>query len=279
MVMSPGRTSSLGDFSPGLTLMERMAHRKRAPLGELPIEDAPNTPQRRRLLNSEDGAAVVVQKFQLVSRGAPPTKRAPVEHTVLLPPPSLTAELGERIEVCRCSECGHKAGRQRRLCRRDTESHGEYALLLSMNSSFEEECPSRSGATSLVTDACCREKSAYFILGPNSETVGYVAAVVAANRRVPGRRESLVTRDMQVPNTTPCLHQVFVMPEFRCRGLATAALAMLLRGHDTLLAEDPSSTVLKMLAKLGYTPSSTNEVEGQRVVVLARHVHEVADEE
>mmetsp|Transcript_1555 Transcript_1555/g.4003 ORF Transcript_1555/g.4003 Transcript_1555/m.4003 type:complete len:274 (-) Transcript_1555:76-897(-) len=250
----------------GTTLLQRLAERKRAPLGDLSNEAA--DPIRRRLLDTPAAAngAVAVQRFTLVSRGAPPVKRAPAEHTVLLAPPGLVPQLGSKIQVCRCSECPKK----RRMCRRDTESHGEYALLLNMNSRFEDECTARSSVCPLVTEACCREKSAYFIMGANSETVGYVAAVVGANRRVPSRRQSGITAELQVPETTPELCQIYVEPEFRRQGLATKALHMLLRGHSTLVVDDPPAFVLHMLRGLGFHTLGTRVVRGHNMTLLGR---------
>mmetsp|Transcript_64460 Transcript_64460/g.153862 ORF Transcript_64460/g.153862 Transcript_64460/m.153862 type:complete len:285 (-) Transcript_64460:188-1042(-) len=250
-----------------VSLLQRLTERKRAPLCDLSNDLDAADPIRRRLLDTT-APGVAVQRFTLVSRDAPPVKRAPAEHKVLLPPPGLALQLGSRIQVCRCSEC--PSGKQRRLCRRDTESHGEYALLLSMNCRFEEECVSRSSHTPLVTQACCREKSAYFILGPNSETVGYVAAVVSANRRVPGRRRSGITTEMQVPGSTPELCQIFVEPEFRRKGLAKQALSMLLRGHSALVVDDPSAVILHILSSLGFRAMGARDIRGRSMMLLGR---------
>lgn len=266
------------------SLLERINQRKRMPFADRSNDDEVEVPAlRRRLADGEGTVAdseepIAVQKFTLVSRGAPPAKRKqPAEHQVLIAPPGLAAELGERIEVCRCSECPGGQANRRRLCRRDTECHSEYGLLLSMNARFDEEIPSRncnSDGVSLVTEACCREKSAYFILGENSTTVGYVAAVVKANRKVPGRRESGATREMQVSESVPMLLQIYVEPEFRRRGLATAALELLLRGHNTLLVDDPTEAVVRMLQGVGFekgpSKDGTHITDGRPIVMFTR---------
>lgn len=279
--------------------------RKRSPLGDLTNEAENVLPRRRaRLLPAltparsptsppdapagGSGAKVSIQRFSLVSRDAPPTKRAPSQHSILLAPPRLAAQLGPEIQVCRCSQCpGSGAqepmsttsspgalgfvGRRARLCRQDTEAHPEYELLLAMNRRFQAECKERCDGL-LVGDACCRDKTAYFILGPGATTVGYVAAVVAANRRARraagGRQEAAET---EVPPDSPLLLHVWVEPEFRRRGFATAALALLLRGHAALLADDPPWPVLRMIEGLGFRAAGSQDgAEGRPLVTFAR---------
>ena len=186
-----------------------------------------DAPPRRRLRrgdpqeNSE--AKVSVQRFTLVSRGAPPVKRGQAQHELLRVPPRDSATLGDEIHVCRCSECDKHGVRRRlsgrRTCRRDTEAHPEYCLLLNLTDRFEEECQRENA--DLVNEACCREKTAFFILGPGSTAVGYVAAEVAANRKL--RDDS--------DDKTPLVTQIYVEPEFRKQGYASQALALLLRDH------------------------------------------------
>merc|ERR1719263_449315 len=110
----------------------------------------------------------------------------------------------------------------KRLCRRDTECHPEYALLVELCARFEQDCPDRVGASSLVTEACCREKTAYFILGAGSTTVGYVAAEVKANRKVKRLNESVASEfeEDEADDNIPTVLQIYVEPEFRNRGYA-----------------------------------------------------------
>lgn len=266
-------------------LLQSLAQRNRAPLGDL-SNGKNGLPSRRRPLDDRDAEDaekpdVEVQRFSLVSRGAPPVARKRARYSNLLAPPGLAAHLGDRIQVCRCSECPG-AGRQR-LCRRDTELHPEYALLLNMVASFEAECPNRAGSGgSLVTDACVREKSAFFILGPQKQTVGYVAAIVAANRKVirqvaeeagsPLKPSATGDDDM---DETPHILQVYVEPEFRRRGLAVASLALLLRGHSSLMVDDPGidGPMLQMLEGLGYTAAGASDgPEGRPNVRFVRTI-------
>lgn len=260
--------------------LQRLA---RAPLGDL--SNGENAlPSRRRLREKEvdDGEKpdVEVQRFSLVSRGAPPVARKKARYSNLLVPPGLAAHLGDRIQVCRCSECPG-AGRQR-LCRRDTELHPEYSLLLNMVAAFEAECPTRAGSGgSLVTDACVREKSAFFILGPERRAVGYVAAVVAANRKVirqvaeedashiGGQKP---TDESQV-DESPQVLQVYVEPEFRKKGLARTALSLLLRGHSTCVMDDPTMEMVKMMEGLSYTSAGFSDGPDGRPSV--KFVHKI----
>jgi hypothetical protein len=166
------------------------------------------------------------------------------------------------------------------MCRRDTESHPEYALLLLMSDRFEVECANREGANELVTEACCREKTAYFILGAGSTTVGYVAAEVKANRKAKRQNESVLSDfGDEGDDDVPTLLQLYVEPEFRHRGYATEALKLLLRDHLSLRVDDPSEQVVRLLEKkMGFTHSGTEGgEEGRPLKIFMRTViHEDA---
>lgn len=268
--------------SPGL--LDRIFERKRAALVDL--NGSAEAPPRRRLRlgdpEERPEEKVAVQRFTLVSRGAPPAKRAPAELSVLITPPRVAAQLGEQVQLCRCSQCDRQGIRRRmsgrRLCRRDTEAHPEYALLLNMNDRFEAENPERrSEGGGLVSEACCREKSAYFIIGPGATTVGYVAAEVAANRKVK-RNQEYVTLDVQsnvgsnkADENVPTILQVYVEPEFRNRGYASEALALLLRDHDSVKVDDPTPAVLRALERMYFRLAATQEgIAGRQLVTLTR---------
>ena len=143
-----------------------------------------------------------------------------------------------------------------------------------------------------MTDACVREKSAFFILGPERRAVGYVAAVVAANRKVirqvaeeaaspqklpaqsPPRQKT--TSDSDV-DEAPHILQVFVEPEFRRKGLAVASLALLLKGHSTVIADvgGLECPVLQMLEGLGFAAAGAiDSPDGQHSVRFLRSILE-----
>lgn len=139
-----------------------------------------------------------------------------------------------------------------------------------MSRRFQAECPDR-GHGSLVSEACCREKSAYFILGPGATIVGYVAAIVESNRLV--AREKLASPgESEATTNVPMLLQVYVEQEFRRRGYARAALRLLLRGHDSLLVEEPTWPLLQLLKRVGFRPvgNSQDDAEGPVTVTLLR---------
>lgn len=253
--------------SPGL--LDRIYERKRAALVDL--NGTADAPPRRRLRrgdpqeNSEE--KVSVQRFTLVSRGAPPVRRQTAQHELLRVPPRDSASLGDEIHVCRCSDCDKHGVRRRlsgrRTCRRDTESHPEYCLLLNLTDRFEEECHRENA--DLVNEACCREKSAFFILGPGSTAVGYVAAEVAANRKVRGLQES------DHDDRTPFVTQIYVEPEFRKQGYASQALFLLLRDHGEVKVDGPSDIVSHILKGQGFLCAGSKEgTDGRPIVAFAR---------
>ena len=89
--------SSTPSGSPGL--LDRIYERKRAALVDL--NGTADAPPRRRLRrgdpqeNSEE--KVSVQRFTLVSRGAPPVRRQPAQHELLRVPPRDSASLGMKF--------------------------------------------------------------------------------------------------------------------------------------------------------------------------------------
>ena len=258
--------------SPGL--LDRIYERKRAALVDL--NGAAEAPPRRRMRRGDPQELpeekVTVQRFTLVSRGAPPAKRLPAQHELLRVPPRASAYLGEEVHVCRCSECDKHGVRRRlsgrRTCRRDTESHPEYALLLNLTDRFETEC-NRENAE-LVNEACCREKSAFFILGPGSTTVGYVAAEVAANRRIRRGQDSAIL-DGGEDDKTPFVTQVYVEPEFRRQGYASQALFLLLRDHGEVRVDAPSDVICDILRSQGFICAGSREgPSGRSIVEFAR---------
>jgi GNAT superfamily N-acetyltransferase len=142
-----------------------------------------------------------------------------------------------------------------------------------MSDLFRSEC-NRPGATELVTEACCREKTAYFILGAGSTTVGYVAAEVQANRRAKRLNESICSEagEDEAEDNIPTIIQLYVEPEFRRRGYATEALKLLMREHHTVRVDSPSAVVIKLLACLDFAPGHTQPEapDGQVLTTFVR---------
>jgi len=262
------KRAALGDLSNSVVVegVTAAATRRTRPRLEMTVA----TPSREE----DAGDKVDVQRFTLVSRGAAPAKRAAPQHKLLLAPPGVAAQLGAEVPVCRCSECDRSGLRRRmsgtRLCRRNTEMHPEYALLLLMSERFEGECADRSGASELVTEACCREKTAYFILGAGSTTVGYVAAEVKANRKAKRANQSMLSDagdDIAEPDEdVPTILQVYVEPEFRNRGYALEALKLLVRDQQSVKVDDPAASVLRMLERLGFVAAGTERNDAGRPI-------------
>lgn len=270
MGSSPGPVATSPPAAGSPSLIDRILERKRAALVDL--NGAADGPSRRRLRLTDPEESpedkVSVQRFTLVSRGAPPVKRAAAEHETLRVPPRVAVHLGDEVQVCRCSQCDRSGIRRRisgtRLCRRDTESHPEYALLLSMVDRFEAECSERSRGGALVSEACCREKTAYFVLGPGSTTVGYVAAEIAANRRVLRINESVGSdaseaRPAGSEDTVPTILQIYIEPDFRRKGYGSEALMKLLRGHDLVRVEEPGPALVSMLLSIGFAATGRDQ--------------------
>lgn len=268
------------------SLLDRILDRKRTALVEL--NGSEEAPPRRRLRvgdpEEHPEEKVSVQRFTLVSRGARPGKRTAPQFGVLVAPPRAAAELGQEIQVCRCSECDRLGVRRRmsgrRLCRRDTDAHPEYALLLNMTDSFELECPDRQNeGASVVSEACCREKTAYFILGPGSTTIGYVAAEVAANRRVRKAQDSFALSDASTSyldaedeeDKVPLVLQVYVEPEYRNKGYAGEAFSLLLRDHGAVKIDGPTPVLSRIMSTLGFKLAGSKEgSQGRPVVTFVR---------
>lgn len=139
-----------------------------------------------------------------------------------------------------------------------------------MSDRFEAECSDHDGASALVSEACCREKTAFFILGAGNTTVGYVAAELQANRKVKRANESMVSEagDAQADDNVPTLLQLYVEPEFRGRGYAVEAMKLLLRDHRAVRLEDPSASVIRMLERLGFDQAGSQEGDSGRPLTL-----------
>ena len=135
--------------------------------------------------------------------------------------------------------------------------------MLNLTDRFEEECHRENA--DLVNEACCREKSAFFILGPGSTAVGYVAAEVAANRKVRGLQE------FDEDDRTPYVTQIYVEPEFRKQGYASQALSLLLRDHGEVKVDGPSNIVSHILEGQGFLRAGSKDgTDGRPIVAFAR---------
>jgi len=210
------------------------------------LGDLTNTPSPVSL-RTFTPPATSVQRFSLRSRralatrphpygarGAPPGK---LPHEQLTIPPSVVGCTGEGlVRICPCSWQRALIPSNARLCQRDTEEHAEFLLLEAMGRRYREEVggalpssrrhrpPPGEGANvpSVAGRAALQQLEVHFILQPSADTntvVGY-AAFCPEDELHPERRE---------------LYQLYVEPEFRRQGVATAALGVLLARRTALL--------------------------------------------
>jgi len=256
------------------------------------LEDMTNTPaavmgpshggQAPAIARAARLAATSVQRFSLKSRrvgtgsGTNYTKLSCPSLTL---PPRIAGEIPGPVMLCHCSWAPGLASGRRRLCQQNTEDHAEFRLLEVMNSRFIEE----SGMTAvLITHkACFQELEVFFVIQPDSDTVvGYVAF------RNFGTSPSGMDRALR-PITA--LSQIYIEPDYRKRGMAAAALRVLLAGRGVLAVEampaapDAPLTVAspmhRMLERLGFKVGASlaaSEDEDQ-VLVYRRLVATLAE--
>jgi len=194
------------------------------------------------------GGKALVQRFSLRSSRARPyphsTAQVPVQpgDACLRLPVAVLPELPRGVvRLCRCSWSEAPVPGRRRLCKRETAEHDEYRLLEIMSRQFLAERDAQGPpGTYVAAGAALRELDVHFIIQPELEVVvGYAAF---AHASLPG----LANR------TALVVVQLYVVPEHRCCGMATAALKVLLSGHRDLFACDPTQTFHRLLSRLCF---------------------------
>jgi GNAT superfamily N-acetyltransferase len=129
------------------------------------------------------------------------------------------------------------------LCQRDTEEHPEFGLLEAMGRRFRQETgalPLAVGTPGVAGRACLQEIEVHFILQPDglSDTVvGYAA--FSHEEQAQGRPLDAAMGPGGL--ALPELVQLYVEPEFRRRGVATAALGVLLARRNAVLVSTRSA--------------------------------------
>jgi len=251
------------------------------------ISNTPPPQQRNRLQltpeplrnegSSSPTATAKVQCFSLRSRSARlrgskvGTGRSVRQLQV---PEHLRSGVGECVDICDCTADPFLGDGRRRLCKRATDDHEEFRLLELLNSRFISD--SRSGGELIATKACMSKMDTYFILEPSSDTVVGYAAIVPdfAHGITPGSGGFCLSDDLAafIASTfsrVPLLSQLYVEPNARKCGLATAALRVLLSSHTAAVVNSPSLATAKTMLRLGFKPVGT-QCSGRVSVLYVR---------
>jgi GNAT superfamily N-acetyltransferase len=252
--------------------------------GETPpprtLNDLTNTPSPVHFRASVP-PATSVQRFLLRSRraarvshpyGGTGIAEAAAAYPLLKMPPGVACcSTEDLVRICPCSWQRALAPGRQRLCQRDTEEHPEFRLLETMGRRFRQEIgalPMAVGTPSIAGRASLQHLEVHFILQPDGRSdtvVGYVA--LSSEGDAHDRPLGLV----RAPGGTSFLEfvQLYVEPEFRRRGVATAALGVLLARHKALLVDSRGdgadnlpraaagsaaglAAVARLLARLGF---------------------------
>jgi len=256
-------------------------------------EPSDNTPEGalERRLNLAPGTSSV-QRFTLRSRSARHHRGAaggsaalglmkefhsrPASQKLRLPP-RLRRWGAQPVHICGCSADPALSPGRRRLCQRDTNEHDEFKLLEEMNRCFIND--SQAGGEFIISRACLRQMDTYFIVEPCSDTsLGYVAIVQSADHGVmPGdghlapNTVSMTSAAEMALQPLPVLTQLYVEKEARRKGLATAALRVVLAGNDAVVVDSPALAVGRAMLKLGFEPAGARRSpEGRPKVLFVR---------
>lgn len=249
MVLSPAQQCRLlGDITGNITNTPPSRERVSRELSP------PATPPSFHSADGSPTATANVQRFSLRSRSA--RLRMP-------------RALGERT-ADPCLGAG-----RRRLCKRATDDHDEYRLLELLNSRFISDCP--TGGELIATKACLNEMDTFFILEPFSDAVmGYAAFIPAFDHGIaPGSGGFCLNYDISrvaaaVFRKLLLLSQLYVEPLARKKGLATAALRVLLASHGAAVVESPSLATARTMSRLGFKPVGAQWSDGYPRVLYVR---------
>lgn len=247
------------------------------------LEDVTNTPPPlagptslgRLAAQAASFAATSVQRFSLKSRQARcvGSNAVALSHLSLRIPPRISGDISGPVVLCHCSWQPGLRGGRRRLCQQDTEDHQEFRLLEVLSSRFMAESGSRAV---LVTHEACRQNlEVYFVIQPDSDiAVGYIAFRNFGHQLGASKPLSAIT-------------QIYIEPDYRRRGMAAAALRVLLAGREHItveaLAASPdmppavSSQMHRLLRRLGFEACGASvEASGEddsQYVLYSRQKH------
>jgi len=216
-----------------------------------------SSPSPERDGSSSPTATTNVQRFSLRSRSArlrlPRRTGAPSCKRLL----SRDALESERISECIVDPC-LGAGR-RPLCKEATDDHDEFQLLELLNTRFIADC--RTGGKLITSKAGLSDINISFILDPLSN-----AAMTGGVKL----GDDLVGVSEASCGKLPLLSQLYVESHARRKGLATAALRVLLAGHSAAVVDCPSLATAKAMLRLGFKAVGTKLLEEGRRVLYVR---------
>lgn len=138
------------------------------------------------------------------------------------------------------------------------EDDSESQILCAMHRSFSQD--SLAGSAVVHISPSIGDSDVYLVLNRQSSgeppVVGYVSMVPSFEHGIELNALGLDTRSKklirQVSKRLPLMTQLYVEHEFRKRGIATAALRILLRGVRALVVDAPSRPALLALEKLKF---------------------------
>lgn len=232
--------------------------------------------------HSASSKEVFLQSVHLLSRAASVTSiiESPANlplRPLLTPPERLAITLGPSVGICKCSsELSMDAKRRgsvmkttgsvRQLCRKKTEEHAEYELLLEMSRKFAEERNNRGVAEECDAFSACKRKNlTSFILGAKARVQGFLSVHSAYETdiplNVPGLGASIELKAKRLPRILPHIIQVFVEPAHRRRGVACEALRQFLDKQEAVVVRNPEKIMCRTMTKLGFVLVGASQIK------------------
>jgi len=272
---------------------------RRQPLVEVDFTPSPTSRRGRPGQPEGTSDAACVQRFSLRSRSHPYAQdgRSLLQpgRTNLKPPPDMVEGFPAVVKLCRCSWVGRLERNQKRICERQTDDHEEFWLLDSMSRAFYGEQAELEGGEALLTEeqtqvAFKATKSLLdvsFIIEPGHDTVlGYaalrragVAATPLSSPASPVSRSGTSSPATQTsslgrpptPGLPMVLSQLYVTGQFRRRGIATAALRVLLaEKHAVAVEHSRARQVQTLVRKLGFLEKREEFINDEDLTVFHR---------
>lgn len=153
----------------------------------------------------------------------------------MLRAPKHGESLLDLVKICPVSWQRDEVCGRRRLYQQNTNGHCEYEFLEVMRYQFANEC----GCDNLtVNNTSLQELDVHFIVQPNDVAVGYVAFRQVANLLSDTGSPDPTVEDVWPSKHLLMLSEVYVEPKYRRKGMATAALRVLLAGRRSVMISE-----------------------------------------